>query len=268
MNIDRVVVAGDWHLNTDWACSIIKLTAQVGCDVILQLGDFGIWPAKDGGKEYLDALQAAAEPLGVLIVVVAGNHEDWDQIEAFPTSVDPREFPPAAKWFRENIAVLPRVDSFELNGRKFVSLAGAPSIDYFYRFAGENWWPNEKILPEHIEQVRQLGKADYLLAHDSCYPSSPAVNRIIENPSGWPSYALRYASEGQARMTEALQIVQPRVFLHGHFHVRSTGLIHNEHPEFTTRVESLGTDGNPDNVVMLDVASGEVTDIDRWSQWL
>src|ERR1700722_6029730 len=53
----RIVVAGDWHGNEEWAVSVIRrvptLLAAESQRLILHLGDFGIWPDK-AGLVYLD----------------------------------------------------------------------------------------------------------------------------------------------------------------------------------------------------------------------
>jgi hypothetical protein len=61
---------------------------------------------------------------------------------------------------------------------------------------------------------------------------------------------LRYAAKGKARMTTAFLAVQPRLFLHGHFHVRDEAWVEPfDHP---TRVVSLDCDGEPEgNLVVV-----------------
>lgn len=263
MNTEKIVIAGDWHLNDPWACAVIDGARLRGCDIVLQLGDFGISP-QPVGDDYLDRIQQQAEQSGVLVVVVPGNHEDWDQIERFPTTDNPALFPPQAKWFRKNIAVLPRVASFELGGKRFISLAGAPSLDYYPEDEGFSWWPQERVLPEHVAEVVALGGADYMLAHDSPYPSSPIVNSIVERGAKHDNKALQHAREGRELMTKAFESVAPDVMFHGHYHVRDTGYVEIVDPRTnkrkTSRIESIGTDERPGNVVVLDVATGEVTD--------
>jgi hypothetical protein len=57
----RVGIAGDWHGNAEWAVrTISKISARLprhGPRIILQLGDFGIWPGPDG-REYPARLDA------------------------------------------------------------------------------------------------------------------------------------------------------------------------------------------------------------------
>lgn len=42
----------------------------------------------------------------------------------------------------DHVTVLPRGHRWEIAGRSFVSLGGAPSVDYLqpFRHQGESWW--------------------------------------------------------------------------------------------------------------------------------
>ena len=55
----RILVAGDWHGDQAWALNVIKrvpeLLAAERTRLVLQLGDFGIWPGRDG-QRYLAAV--------------------------------------------------------------------------------------------------------------------------------------------------------------------------------------------------------------------
>lgn len=58
----RIVVAGDWHGNAEWAEHVIKISAVELADenprIILVLGDFGVWPGA-AGAEYLHRVSTA-----------------------------------------------------------------------------------------------------------------------------------------------------------------------------------------------------------------
>ncbi len=45
----RVLLAGDTHGNGRWVGHLCKLARRHGCEVILQLGDFGFWPHTTAG---------------------------------------------------------------------------------------------------------------------------------------------------------------------------------------------------------------------------
>src|SRR5271166_3560249 len=79
----RVLVAGDWHGNQEWALHVIKrvpqLLAAERTRLVLQLGDFGVWPGP-AGKRYLDAISAVLQLVDGELWFIDGNHEDFPQL--------------------------------------------------------------------------------------------------------------------------------------------------------------------------------------------
>lgn len=99
---------------------------------------------------------------GVVILVRPGNHEWWEAIDQIAL-VDRGDGWGAVKWVTDHIAVLPRGHrSTRTTGteggappmsRSFVSLGGAPSIDYLWRRQGVSWWPSEQITDDDVAAV-------------------------------------------------------------------------------------------------------------------
>src|SRR6202020_1313763 len=80
----RIVVAGDWHGNEEWAVSVITrvptLLAGENPRIILHLGDFGIWPDK-AGLVYLDQVSKVLAEADAELWFVDGNHEDFSRLD-------------------------------------------------------------------------------------------------------------------------------------------------------------------------------------------
>lgn len=60
------------------------MRCAIGCDahnadLILQVGDFGIWPGR-GGQLYLEAGDQALAEAGLRLWFIDGNHEDFEQL--------------------------------------------------------------------------------------------------------------------------------------------------------------------------------------------
>lgn len=209
-----VGLAGDWHGNGRWAVSVIEFFAGKDIKTIYQLGDFGIWPGPDG-KAYLDEVIEACKSNGVTLWITPGNHEDWTQIE--DENWTDRQVLAGGEEDGWEVALLPRGYTWELDGRSFISLGGAPSIDFQWRSEGKSWWPEEAIREEHLDRLVQ---ADVMLAHDAPDGSTQQVQDIIsDNPMGWSETGLNYCAEGRELMNRAVEIVQPKLFAHGHYHV-------------------------------------------------
>ena len=79
----RILVAGDWHGNEDWALSVIRrvpsMLAGEPRRLILQLGDFGIWPDR-AGQHYLARVAALLAEVDAELWFIDGNHEDFPQL--------------------------------------------------------------------------------------------------------------------------------------------------------------------------------------------
>jgi hypothetical protein len=272
LKTDRVAVAGDWHVNTQWACHAVNVVADAGLTTILHLGDFAIWPGRTG-LGFRKAVSEVCARRGVTIYVTPGNHEDWDQITAEPLTDLGDGIGPFA-WFTEQIAVLPRGHRFSIVGsggveRTFLSLGGAPSIDYQWRRIGSDWWINEAITDDDVARVtaesEAAGPVDVMLTHDAPEPLAPTLQRIVDNnPGGYPIKAVYYAAVGRERLTRAFDAARPSLLFHGHYHMREgdvvLGAASGPDP-FTARIESLNMDGESGNLVALDIATLAVTDL-------
>jgi len=252
--MSSVALAGDWHGNTRWAVARIAEIAESGVSLILHLGDFGIWPGTSG-RIYLDRLEDACAEHGVGIWVTPGNHEDWGRLTRWWAQPDHAGRP---LQLTKHIAVLPRGYRFELEGRTFVSLGGAPSVDLANRSRGKDWWPEEMITDEDVTAVVEGGYADVMLAHDA--PLAPyEVDRVAHirthNEWGWPDRALAYAKVGAERMHKAFIGVAPRLFVHGHYHVVGEATVALPDRAHDTRIWSLNCDGVDGNVRYLDLGT-------------
>jgi len=249
-----VALAGDWHGNLPWARTRVADVATHGVALILHLGDFGIWPGPSG-KHYLHSLEKTCTEQGVEVWVTPGNHEDWGRLTLLWS--DPKRAGQPLH-LTKHISVLPRGYRFELEGRSFVSLGGAPSVDIADRSRGKDWWPQEAITDEDVLATAKGGYADVMLAHDA--PLAPyEVSRVAyirsHNEWGWPDRALAYAHVGAERMHEAFLAVGPRLFAHGHYHVSDDASVQLADREHGTRIWSLNCDGVGGNMRYLDLGT-------------
>ncbi len=158
----------------------------------------------------------------------------------------------------DHVTFLPRGHRFELGGRSFVALGGAPSVNRHRLTEGVDWWPTEVIREEHVEATLAGGHADVMLVHDS--PGPPYCTEPVEailrgNPWGWPADILEYAAQGVDRVTRAVLGVRPRLLAHGHFHVAGEAVVRLPGAEHDTTVWSLAANGDPGNVRLLDLAT-------------
>lgn len=287
--LDAVAFAGDWHGDLAWAERCLDYLASGGVRLLLHVGDFGIWPGP-GGRKYLYRLERTCAELGITIAVTPGNHEDWDRLDSRTPADRGDGLGPVIDLTGSHgndghVVVFPRGARFSIrtpsgSERSFVSLGGAPSIDFEYRTRGRDWWGSEMIEPWHVEQVVAGGYADVMVTHDAPGPpyAVPAVEAILRsNPMGWSDQALAYAAVGRKRVTQAFEGVRPKVLVHGHYHAPGTAVVplfegsvidmadrpggKYVGPEIAgaqtgeCRVVSLADQRNAENLVVLDLES-------------
>lgn len=135
----RVGFAGDWHGNLPWAKRCLERFAAEGITTVYQVGDFGLWPGPSG-KKFLRVVNATCERAQLRLVVVPGNHEDYDRVKAMRTDDEGwlflRDYP--------RIRFAPRGHAWtDARGSRFAALGGAGSIDRNLRRPGVSWWPEE-----------------------------------------------------------------------------------------------------------------------------
>jgi hypothetical protein len=209
----RIGVAGDWHGNTAWAVRAVRrMAALLPRDeprIIVQLGDFGIWPGPEG-RDYLDRLDAGLTAAGAQLWFVDGNHEDFAQLARLRPGPDGREPVTGRIWH------LPRGHRWSWGGREWLALGGAVSLDRAGRTEGLDWWPEEEITRAQAAEVIAGGPADVMVTHDC-----PAgVEHAFDPPPSWWSPAdLRRNDAHRELLRETVLAVRPDWLMHGHLHI-------------------------------------------------
>ena len=259
-----VALAGDWHGDKRWAGGRILAAGARCARTLLHVGDFGApWPGPSG-TGYLMSIDAACRRAGVdEILVTPGNHEDWSELNRLWAKPDNRDAATGEALplpLSEHVTVLPRGYAWTLGGRRFVSLGGAPSMDYPDRVEGESWWSEERIEAEDVERTIANGAgADVMLAHDSPDDPwwTPAVEAIVRTGAGasWTEEALGHAAVGRQRMSTALLGVTPRLFAHGHYHVACETTVQLPGADHETRIWSLDAEHASGNLRFLDLST-------------
>lgn len=259
-----VAFAGDWHGDRVWANARLQSLGERGVSVVMHVGDFGIWPGTSG-KAYLRTVEAVCEKFGIALLVVPGNHEDWGRLTNLwenpkRRTADGLSLLPVS--LSEHITVLPRGWRWEMGGRSFVALGGAPSVDLHSRTLGRDWWPEEQTTQADVDLTVAGGYADVMLTHDAPGPpwATPPVEEILSsNPMSWPDSALEYARVGRERVTEAFLGVRPRLLVHGHYHCSGQATMRLPGADYETTVWSLNMQGQGGNIRLVDL--GTLSDV-------
>jgi Icc-related predicted phosphoesterase len=251
----RVGFAGDWHGNTFWALKMIDLLKQENIEIIYHLGDFGLWGGHDGAK-YLLKLEKKLRENNMLLVVTPGNHENYDALEKIPENplgfLERHDLPHI--WFT------PRGKHWEQRDLVFASLGGAGSIDKDLRVKGVTWWAQEEITELDIDKLvkenEKYGKLDVLLTHEV-----PAGVPMGEKNHNIPPEIVHYCYKQRMLLREAVDIVKPKLLMHGHWHRYNEYLIEGldtSYITYETKVIGLSYDGTKNNVAVCSIVDNEI----------
>lgn len=264
MNTSLIGIAGDWHGNTPWAVARLNDLAERGVDIILHLGDFGIW-GDEAGLSYLTAVNSILGTNNQKILVTLGNHENYVMVGALQVITD-GDF---EGWMVNpelpNILYAQRGQRWIWEGVSFVSLGGANSIDRYGRTEGINWWGEEQISYGDVYRTVEGGHADIFISHD-CPEGVNLFGTHRDNcgDSGnrWSEDALEYAQHSRVSLRAAVDAVQPDLLFHGHHHHyidQVTDLIDGEGNGYSIHTIGLNKDDDPDNIGVLELPAKKFT---------
>src|SRR6187402_275718 len=239
----KVMLLGDTHGNTGFIINkVIPAAVEAGVHWIYQVGDFGYWEHTEGGAVFLNKVNAALVAAGLEIVFIQGNH---DKVSRIPNNYNELlGFYPV----RTSIWYAPNGTQWEIEGKSFLALGGAYSIDKQWRLKAEKenaeaqvaqqrvkygneysikhlterayednartlWFPEEEMTNEEVNKIVASMKnvqIDVILAHDKPLASNPLV-KLMPIPECLPN---------QRRLQTAVNALQPKLFVHGHLHAR------------------------------------------------
>jgi Icc-related predicted phosphoesterase len=253
----KTVFAGDWHGNEQWLNIVIPLLASEGVETIYQVGDFGLFPGP-GGKRFLMTVSDLLEKYNINLFVIPGNHDNYAHIAMMK--------PNKEGWLKlsnktyERISFAPRGHTWLHDGYRFAALGGAGSIDRAFREEGISWWPGEEILPEDcstlIANVAKQGwdRVDVLITHES--PAGITMKGMVPKPRWLTPEIEHYCWTQRVRMREAVDVIMPKLNIHGHWHELSDKVLEGVSPtgvEYSTRVVGLHMEG-PANIWSPDLS--------------
>lgn len=149
-------VVGDLHSNAMGErkhCNSAKWPEQKNLtkdDVLVQLGDFGdVWYNPENSRYKEDQYwQAWWASRNYSLLVVDGNHENHDMIDALP---EMKKWEGTVKVLKTSgnkfeageIYFAKRGEIYIIDGQKVFCMGGAASTDKEHRTQGVSWWPQE-----------------------------------------------------------------------------------------------------------------------------
>lgn len=225
----KVLVAGDTHGNTlHWKNVLFPAAKQHGADLIIQAGDFGVWPGRDG-QTYLDNLNRLTP---VPIWFVRGNHEDSTQL-CMGADGNGKSLVP----LRENVLQIVDGAMLDIDGHTLLGVGGAVSIDKAYRVLGRSWWDDEVTTMESVERAlysEPRRVIDFVVTHD--VPNQLDVVGLMWKAKGQMIKNDLDSAANRAILGVLFQKLQGRkprdhnlIWLHGHYHFAHSTVVNHTH---------------------------------------
>lgn len=206
----RILLAGDFHGNTEHAIKVAKVAKRSEADVIVQLGDFGFTWKSDGPEGRLQKLHNVLKQFDQRLVWLDGNHEDFDNLSALGATPDDDE----PTELTSRITYFPRGYVWDWDGVRFMAFGGAVSVDQMYRTEHISWWAEERITAGQVERALDRGEVDVLLTHD--VPDCP--NFLGEKLSRLDYKTDRDSSANRQALRAVMDSTKPILVAHGHYH--------------------------------------------------
>lgn len=246
----RIMMLGDLHGDTSFATKVIRTSRRHKIDLIIQVGDFG-YDTDVISQRYLDAVNTALEQAGLTMLVVDGNHENHDALQAAPVNPETGLRP-----LHDHITHLPRGYTWTWDDTVWVAAGGASSINSHHLTPGYDWWPGEIMNAAEQQRVLNAGTADILVTHDAPWgtPTLTAAYKqhlpIEERNQMWPLTQIAMSDRHQQLIRDLCDELEATRVIHGHHHHRYDDTI--TRPELPDlHVHGLGMNGQGQDAWMI-----------------
>ena len=208
----RIEFVGDSHCDKSYWNRALHEAQYNKADCLWIVGDVCI--LVDGYMK----LSTAAAAYNKNVFIIDGNHDDHDFLQSL--SVSPQRFPwgeIVCAGIAPFLWYIPRGTGFEWDGKKFLAIGGAYSIDKGPRlermsYGGQKeWWDQELIVDDDVEKAISSGKADIMVCHDA-----PNIVDLREPMNGYPVFPQTLAN--RERLDRVFDVAKPQILIHGHYH--------------------------------------------------
>ena len=189
LGVVKLLFAGDWHGDEDWAAEVLDHAAKEGVAWVVQVGDFGFgfyrlgddptepgdWAPRCPFARHVSRLAAEA---GVPVVFIDGNHDNHVLLARLAEHRDPvgaEGFVPV----EDHLYWAPRGHRWEWDGVRFGALGGGYSADRRWRTKGLDFWTEEVTTASDVTRLGP-GPLDVLVTHDG--PMTPRQLQATTEP--------------------------------------------------------------------------------------
>lgn len=218
----NILVCGDTHMDTSSICNVaVPKAMKNDCNIIVQVGDFGYWEHQDRGRRFLDKVSKTLVRNNLTMYWLDGNHDNHPMLwEKYPGD-SPVEI-------RPNLHYMNRGSIMNIGPARCLFVGGGYSIDAHWRIMQELqdkqpetlYWPTEMITDTEVERsIRHIemdGPIDLMFSHDVPHGLNvPGVHAEQKQQ-------IHQSEANRTQLTRIFKAAQPKMLIHGHYHVRYT----------------------------------------------
>lgn len=233
----KILIVGDVHGDFNYIRETVDRAGDI--DAVYQLGDFGYGFASESS---LVVLNTHLGLKGLKLYFTPGNHEDWDSLDRL-ARINDRDDNGFITIF-DNVLFAPRIHTWEWDGKRFVSYAGAFSIDrdwrltHFITTGVRSYWPREIVGDDEINAF-DFPLADILFTHDCS--NKTVMNNVILIPE---------SEANRVRVDRVIGMTRPHMHFHGHMHEQYDWTNYSHYPG--TLTYGMNCNGRPGTIGILD----------------
>lgn len=213
-----MLLLGDSHSDYEFIVRALRVARDEGCDALVQLGDFGLWPDQRRRKageivlneRWLGYVATGAREHGVPIRFLDGNHDFHPAARAaFPEQPGSHLRVVRDGW----LDWADRGSTWTWCGIRFGALGGGFSIDGASRQPGIDYWPETETTSDaDVERLVNQGHVDVLLTHDAPFGVPiPGLRKLR------PILA-KLSDDNRRQVSRAVDGCRPSLIVHGHLH--------------------------------------------------
>lgn len=206
-----VFITGDTHIPIDINWLVLfskKYPSLTKKDYVIVAGDFGgCWDEKN-----LKFTEEIMKTLPFTLLFIDGNHENFNILNSY--KIEEWNGGKVHKLF-DDVIHLMRGEIFNIEGKTFLTIGGAESIDKGLRIENISWWKDETIKESDIQNAlnnlkKVNNKVDYVITH------TMPQNFLMYPPFITKTYGV--GKESERMLDIILNNIEYKAWFFGHWH--------------------------------------------------
>jgi len=210
-----LIIVGDTHGNFGY---LEYLFGQMEGQNLFHVGDFGMGDSIINGGVILKRLDAKLKATNNVMYVIRGNHDN----PAFWTG----------DHMYDNIKLIPDYTVVEAEGKRFLGVGGAISVDRVPRIAQKNFFWADEIFVLDKEKLAEMRDIDVVVTHTAPHFAHPVgINDFVRGWAKNDPMLIQMLAQERLDLTEMYDILKENNNIthhfYGHFHA-DTNMIYED----------------------------------------